>query len=196
MKPNISVKNVKMDLAKLRKGIDALVRQDVFVGVPEDKGARKETGDTGISNAYLAYIHEHGVPENNLPARPALMPGIKAIRKDAVELLRRAAVDAMEGNFEAVTSALNRIGLLGQNAVRAKFVDNDWDPLSDKTLDARPVTGEMVDKKGNAKKIYGKSRRKQGKINPLIDTGQLRKAYTYVIRGRVKGGKIIKGGKA
>lgn len=194
MRVNISVTQTKNNLAGLHKAIAALIRQDVFIGVPEDKAARKDAGDTGISNAYLAYIHEHGVPENNLPARPALIPGIKEIRKDAADLLKGAAASALEGNASAVSTALNKIGLLGQNAVRAKFVDNDWDPLADKTLDARPIIGETTDKKGKTKKTYGKSRREKGKINPLIDTSQLRKSYTYVIRDRAAGGRIIKGG--
>ena len=40
----------------------------------------------------------------------------------------------------------------------------------------------MRDKKG--KSLRQKSRREKGRINPRIDTGQNRKAYTYVIRKR------------
>lgn len=186
MKADISVTRVLNNLSGLRKAMSALTDQDVFIGIPEDKAARETAGDTGISNAYLGYIHEHGVPEKNIPARAALIPGIEDIQAEAVDILANAAARALEGNAGAVQSALNTIGNLGQNAVRARFVNNDWAPLSDKTLNRRPKLSETVNKKGQIIKKYGKSRREGGRVNPLINTSQLRKSYTYVIRKRGK----------
>ena len=160
MQPTISVTKTFENLAGIRRSLQALTAQDVFIGVPEDMTARQAAGDTGISNAYLSYIHEYGVPEKNIPARPHLIPGIKDIQPEAAAILKDAARAALEGSEGAVEPALNKIGLLGQNAVRARFVDNDWPPLAEDTLKAR----------------------KPGRVNPLIDTGQLRKAQTYVIR--------------
>ena len=122
-----------------------------------------------------------------MPARPALLPGIKDIQGEAVELLKDAAKKALESNENAVNTALNKIGQLGQNAVRARFVNNDWPPLADSTLDYHPIvkseSGEAVrDKKGNP--LRQKSRREMGSVIPRMDTGQNRKAYTYVIRRR------------
>lgn len=204
MKTEISVKKVYENLSGLRKAMLALTEQDVFIGIPEDKTAREAAGDTGISNAYLGYIHEHGVPEKNIPARDALIPGIQDIQAEAVDILRDAAKSALEGNAGAVEAGLNKIGLLGQNAVRARFVNNDWTPLSDKTLDRRPIVGETVKtvkKKAEdgslteeevTTKRYGRSRREKQRVNPLIDTSQLRKAYTYVIRKRGNQALVVK----
>jgi hypothetical protein len=147
-------------VARLRKAVKALTDQDVYIGIPEDKAARKAAGDAGISNAYLGYIHEFGAPSRGIPPRPHLIPGIEDIRTDAAAILETAAARALEGKETAVAAALNKIGLLGQNAARARFAANDWPPLKPRTL----------------------ARKAKGRVNPLIDTGQLRKAYTYVIR--------------
>lgn len=176
-----SVEKTFENLSGLRAAMRALTEQDVLIGIPEDKAARKEVENAGISNAYLGYIHEYGVPDKNIPARPALIPGIEDIQKEVVGILKFAAKKAMEGNAGAVNTALNRIGLLGQNAVRARFVNNNWAPLNARTLNARHTISESINKKGELVKKYSKSRLEKGRINPLINTGQLRKAYTYVI---------------
>lgn len=184
MKTAVTVRQVADNADALRRAIAALTEQDVYIGVPEDKNARKGGGPT---NAEIAYWQENGIPSRNVPARPALLPGIRDIQGEAAELLKDAAKKALEGNEGAVNTALNKIGQLGQNAVRARFVNNNWKPLADSTLDYHPLvkseSGETLrDKKGNP--LRQKSRREKGRVNPRMDTGQNRKAYTYVIRRR------------
>lgn len=192
MNPELSVRQVSMDLSAVRQALAALTSQDVFIGVPEDKASREAAGDSGVSNALLAYVHEFGVPERGLPPRPSLLPGIDDIQKDAVEILKDAARQALIGNAAAVNTALNKIGILGQNAVRARFVSNEWPPLADSTLDARKKIGERTGKSGRTVATYGKSRRERGAVNPLIDTGQLRKAYTYVVRKKGNSALVVR----
>lgn len=192
MKPEIKVTQTFDNIAAIRRAVQALTEQDVFIGIPEDETAREAAGDAGISNAYLGYIHEHGVPENNLPARASLIPGIEDIRTEAAGILEETAKKALDGNEGAVEPALNKIGVLGQNAVRARFVNNDWPELADKTLDSRKKISETVNAKGETVKKYGKSRRERGAVNPLIDTNQLRKAYTYVIRKKGDSALVVK----
>lgn len=182
MKPTVKVKEVYDNTAAIRRAVRKLTEQDVYIGIPEDKAAREAAGDTGISNAYLGYIHEHGVPEKNIPARAALVPGIQDIQDEAAEILEATAKKALDGNEAAVDAGLNKIGILGQNAVRARFVNNDWQPLADKTLDRRRKVSETVNSKGETVKKMGKSRRERGAVNPLIDTSELRKKYSYVVR--------------
>lgn len=184
MKTAVTVRQVADNAAALRRAIAALTEQDVYIGVPDDKNARKDGGPT---NAEIACWQEKGIPSRNVPARPALLPGIKDIQGEAAELLKDAAKKALEGNEGAVNTALNKIGLLGQNAARARFVNNNWKPLADSTLDYHPLvkseSGETLrDKKGNP--LRKKSRREKERVNPRMDTGQNRKAYTYVIRRR------------
>ena len=192
MKPEFNIRKIRDNAASIHRAVQALTDQDVFIGIPEDKTAREQAGDTGISNAYLGYIHEYGVPEKNIPARPALIPGIEDIQADAAEILEQAARKAMEGNEGAVEPALNKIGLLGVNAVKARFVNNDWQELSDRTLDRREKISETVNAKGETVKKMGKSRREKGRINPLIDTSQLRKSYTYVVRKKGNTALVVK----
>ena len=184
MKTAVTVRQVADNADALRRAIAALTEQDVYIGVPKDKNARKGGGPT---NAEIAYWQENGIPSRNVPARPALLPGIRDIQGEAAELLKDAAKKALEGNEGAVNTALNKIGQLGQNAVRARFVNNNWKPLADNTLDYHPLvkseSGETLrDKKGNP--LRKKSRREKGRVNPRINTNQNRKAYTYVIRER------------
>lgn len=183
MKPTVSVKQLSGNAAALRKAVAALTDRDVYIGIPADKNVARQ----GVTNADLGYIHEFGAPAANIPARPHLIPGITDIQPQAAELLETAGKKALEGDEAAVDRALNKIGQLGQKAVRARFVHNDWPPLSDTYLDYAPP---LKDDEGNALKgkdgqvKRGKSKREKDKVNPLIDTGQLRKSYTYVIRKR------------
>lgn len=197
MKTAVTVRQVADNADALRRAIAALTEQDVYIGVPADDSERgdlkrKDHGSNGRAgggptNAEIAYWQENGIPSRNVPARPALLPGIRDIQGEAAELLKDAAQKALEGNENAVNAALNKIGQLGQNAVRARFVNNNWKPLADSTLDYHPLvkseSGETLrDKKGNP--LRKKSRREKGRVNPRMDTGQNRKAYTYVIRRR------------
>ena len=192
MKPAVTVTKTFDNAATIRRAVQKLTEQDVYIGVPEDKSAREAAGDTGISNAYLAYIQENGVPEKNIPARTALIPGIQDIQAEAADILRDTAKKALEGNIAAVETGLNKIGILGQNAVRARFLNNDWEPLADTTLDRRKKISETVNAKGETVKKFGKSRRERGAVNPRIDTNQNRKAYTYVIRKKGNTALVVK----
>lgn len=207
MKPALSIKQVADMSGAIRRAVANLTGQDVFIGVPADDDERgdikkKDHGaharaSHGINNAELSYIHEFGAPAAGIPARPHLIPGIEEIVPEAADELRAAASAAFKGNEQAVEAALNKVGMLGQNAVRAKFQDNDWPPLADKTLNYQPLRkddqGNVIkDKKGQPKR--GKSRREQGKLNPLLVTGQLMKSHTYVIRKRGGSGLITPGG--
>lgn len=172
------VRTVLDKTADLRKAMSALISQEVLVGIPADKSARD---DDQATNAEVGYIHETGSPLRNIPARPFLGPGIKKSQDKVVEQLKHGAQQALDGNPGGVARALNRAGVIAQNSVRAHFVDNDWPPLDEKTLDKRPPA--VRDESGRIVK-RGKSRRERGAVNPLIDTSQLRKSVTYVLRKR------------
>ena len=178
MIPTLSIRQTMNNLSGIRKAMKTLTRQDVLIGVPGDESGREE-GD-GLNNAELSYIHEFGTEDGRIPPRPHLVPGVK-----------KAQADIADGDASAVRAGLEKAGLLGQNAVRATFTDNDWPPLADGTLDAKPLrksdTGDVLtDRKGRP--LREKSRRESGKINPLMDTRQLQKAHTYVIRDKSAGG--------
>lgn len=202
MMPTLSVKQVADMTGKIRRAITALTEKDVYIGVPaENAGARAG----GINNAELSYIHEFGAPAAGIPARPHLLPGLDDIKGEAAGLLKGAAKKALEGNEGAVESALKRIGLLGEKSVRAKFQDNDWAPLDpeyahykgikkdDNGNAVRDAKGRVLRKKSRWEKAT-KNGTEGDAANPLLDTGQLMKSHTYVIRKRGQG-MITPGGK-
>jgi len=147
------------------EGMRLVANTRVMAGIPAEKGLRSADEREGapLNNAELMYIHEFGAPEANIPARPVIYPAVKSIRKEAVWMLGRIAVWAMEGKIGKAEQGFHAVGILAQNALRKRITDGPFIPLSPRTLAARRARGRTGDK-------------------PLIDTGQLRRALTYVIR--------------
>jgi len=175
----IGLQKIVDNVAKATAGIAALGTTRVMVGVPAEKGSRKD-GEP-INNAALAYIHEHGAPEAGIPARPFLKPGIEAKQPEIEAGLVKTGRAALEGNPSAVDRGFNAVGLIGQAAVRTKITEGPFQPLSEATLRDRARRG----RKGAAQEL---ANRKAGMpasndlAKPLIDTGQLRNSLNYVIR--------------
>jgi phage gpG-like protein len=155
---------VRDNLKKVSKSIDALGRARVMVGVPADKTDRK---DGSISNASLAYIHNVGAPEANIPARPFMEPGVASVQPQIAEGLKKAGKFALEGRSDAVDRQFHRVGAIGRDAIKAKITDGPFAPLKPSTIAAR--------------KSKRKSRNNTD-IKPLIDTGAMRNSISYVIR--------------
>lgn len=160
IKPTMKIiKEVKSE-AQAIKNIEELRKLDVLVGVPQDKSSRKE--DKTITNAELLFIHTNGSPLRNIPARPVIEPAIQEpeTKERIVDWLKKAIMAALNGNMPNAIEALNKAGMIGQNAARRWFVNpkNNWPPNSPATIKAK------------------------GSDRPLIDTGELRKSIIYVIR--------------
>lgn len=183
MKASINVQQLKNALPEVKKAVEKLTKKAVYIGVPAESAERAG----GISNAELSYIHEFGAPANNLPARPHLRPGVERILPEAVKELEDAASLAMQGDERAVDNALIRIGIAGQESVQQMFTDNEWQALSERTLNYKPVIrneqGQIVKGK-DGKPLRKPSRLEVGKVNPLFLTGSLKNSHIYVIRER------------
>ena len=161
---------IKDNTDALLKGIRALTVNEVLVGVPNSNADRQpELGETQApNNATIAAVQELGSPLKNIPARPFLVPGVKAAGPAIIEQMRKAGVAAMNvENPSAVVGAIDQAqhatGLIAQNAVRAKITDGPFEALSEKTLAARRRRGRTGE-------------------SPLIDSGQLRASISYVVR--------------
>lgn len=154
---------VKITLDKVPEALKALRYLDemrVLVGVPSSKAGRR---DGPINSAAIGFIQENGAPERNLPARPFLIPGVKSIEKVVIPRFKDAGNAVLSADPARAEKQFNAIGLIGQNAVRKKITDGPFAALSPRTLSARRSRGRTGEK-------------------PLIDTGQLRQAISYVIR--------------
>lgn len=166
-----------------------LRKRNVLVGIPQKNSTR---GGESINNADLLYIHTHGIRKKSMrdemnygissglpysaaytmyilshgsplwaaPPRPVLEPAIE-YHKDAISILFAKIIKAAsKGDKSQTDRAMERLGLSAQRFCQRWFTNpaNGWDPNS-------PFT---VKRKGSDK--------------PLIDTGALRKAITYVVR--------------
>lgn len=166
-----------------------LKSRQIYVGIPEKKAARQDESinnaqllyilshgvrkksmreemqpkiDAGMkySAAYQLYIMSHGSPLWHIPPRPVLEPALEA-HADAIGKLFQAVIKAAcKGDEAAMQKAMKICGMAAQDYCRDWFSDprNGWPPNS-------PLTIKLK-----------KSER------PLVDTGTMRKAITYVIR--------------
>lgn len=146
-------------LASIFQAIETLTSQEVLVGIPHGEAR----SDSDMTNAQIGYIQETGSPSMNLPPRPFLVPGVESCQDQTGLHLTKAADAALKGNIPAVNRHLNMAGMIAQNAVRAYFTGGHFEPLSEATLRQRLSRGRTG-------------------TNPLIDTAQLRRSVTYVIK--------------
>ena len=175
--------------AGLVSRVQNLKKKRIMVGIPEKDAARKSEEitnaqllyilshgtrrkamrdemqpkiDAGMkySVAYQMYIMAHGSPLWHSPPRPVLEPAIE-YHKDAIaELFKQVMKAACKGDQVALRNAIINCGMAAQNYCRDWFTDphNGWPPNS-------PVTIAL-----------------KGSARPMIDTGTMRKAITYVVR--------------
>jgi hypothetical protein len=189
LKPGVFKKadNVK----KFLQGIEMLTETSVMVGVPADKDARK-SGE--INNAALAYIHDKGAPEANIPARPFMQPGILAVKGLIQKEMLNASKAALKG-AKSVESYLNRIGIIATRSIKDQITKGIPPPLAESTIRGRiaRVKGKKRRQKIDDALAAGTPTSRQGGaegiFTPLVVTGALRNSITYVLRKLRKGAR-------
>ena len=188
--------NVKLIQTPLKIGsfvnkLTKLARKRVLVGIPEERSSRPDVGEK-INNAELLYIQSHGVRKKSMreemqknidagmkysaahslyiqshgsplwqiPPRPVLEPAIEDSKEPIAKQLKMSYKAALDGNKQEMENCLQKAGMIGENAAKGWFENpaNKWPPNSPKTI------------------------KKKGSDSPLIDTGEMRKAITHVIR--------------
>lgn len=157
----MTVKITKDRVPELVKEIRDLTSKEVLVGIP-DTTAGRDDGDA-ISNAEIGYLMETGSPTQNIPPRPHLVPGVESVSDKIAKRMRSGAEAALSGKKADVDATLTAVGIVAENAVKAKITDGPFAPLSPKTIAKRKAKGRTGTK-------------------PLIDTGQYRRAVTHVVR--------------
>jgi len=168
----------------LLKGLAAMQAKDVVAGFPQEDDEPREDEDgnpTPITNAALAYVHNNGAPEQNIPARPFMVEGIESKGDQIGDGMKAAGTFALDGNVQGVEQSLNAVGLIAKNGIQMKILDGPFEPLADSTLEARAARG----RKGAQAEL---DRRENGEdpgvdlARPLNDTGQMRNAVNYALR--------------
>lgn len=181
------LRTVTDNMAQVMRSVNALVNRDVMVGIPA--GPPREDGEP-ITNAELGYVHEFGSPVNNVPARPSLIPGVKAVQPEISDQLRAAAVAALNNDTAQVDVRLNRAGLIAVNSVKARISGNIAPALSPETIANRHKSRKTKSMRKNEKAyldlVAGGSTPEDAQsaagIVALINSGEFRNSFTYVIR--------------
>lgn len=145
-----------------KKAYEFLSTHDVLVGIPQSTSSRE--GDP-VTNAELLFIHTNGSPIRNIPPRPVIKPALKNSKDDINRYRMRILKSAVRGEFNEARDDMERLGLKAQKVCRNWFdnPENGWAPNSPATI------------------------ARKGSDRPLIDTGELRKSITYVVRKRGSG---------
>ena len=150
----MTVKVTKDRVAEVMAQIRRVDDNQVLVGFPGETSARGEA----INNPTLAYILDRGSPAANIPARPFLTPGVQAAEAKIGKAFEVAVRKALDGDNGAIRRGLNQAGTVAVGSVQQKMTTGPFAPLKPATI------------------------RRKGSSRPLIDTGALRAAVSYVIR--------------
>lgn len=173
-------------MADMLKAVSVLTGTQIVVGVPKE---RNERPGESIGNAALAYIHDHGAPEAHIPARPFMEPGMKAVQQQVSDLLQKAGEKAFQGASEdVILRILHQVGMVAAQSIKNHISQGIPPPLAPSTV------------QGRINRLKGKKRRKtlhasleagtpasiqggaEGLFLPLVVTGSMRNAITYVLR--------------
>lgn len=171
--------------------VKRLLKMRVLVGVPADGAERKADPDEKSqppNNAVIGYVMEFGDDEKHIPARPHLVPGIRSVQGELVNHLRKASENAFDRDFGTVRAEFVKVGTIAASAVKVKITDGPFAPLSQRTIEARAARGRKGAKQ--YLKLLGEGVPKttldtlgdQALVKPLIDTGQYRRAVTYIVK--------------
>lgn len=173
----------------ISRAVNHLLRSQVVVGIPDTTAQREPTpGEPNPpTNATIGYAMEFGVPDKNIPARPFLIPGTESVKDTVAIRLAKAGEMALSGNPSDVERGLMAVGIVAADAVRRQITDGSFAPLSERTIAARAARGQKGAKQ--YLKLRGQGTPEDilqgaGLVKPLIDTGQLRRAVTYVVRSK------------
>ena len=161
---------IKDNSAAIAQALRDLSRRRVLVGVP---AANNQRDDGGIGNAALAYIHNFGAPEANIPARPFMEPGIAAAQPAITTAFDYAIRAALKGDSTKVNANLVIAGTKAVSAIHQVIQAGIPPPLKPATVAAR--------RRRSKGSTYRRKASVASDTTPLIDTGELLKSITYVV---------------
>jgi hypothetical protein len=160
-------------MEQVQAAIRRLTSRQLLVGVPQERDPRP--GEP-IGNASLAYIHNYGSPAVGIPARPFMEPGIEQARPEINQYLREAAIAALDGDIAGIDRSLARAGMTAVDSIRGVIQAGIPPPLSPRTVARR--------RNRRSGSSYRRRAQTPADVVPLIDTGSMLAAITYVIRNR------------
>lgn len=189
---NTGVQVTKQNFDDIMTTAQTILNVEILVGVPMDTSDRpanlKVQDENAITNAALAYIHDQGIPEAGIPQREFMRPGIADVLPEIQRKLASAMRAAMRGNAIVAEQAMIQAGLVARSGIINRIDRGVPPPLAEYTLIKRAERGLSSSVAKAA--MVELDRRLNGLApgmefaKPLIDTGELRKSITYVLRSR------------
>jgi len=173
----ISVTTTTDEVNRIIRAMAGLSGHDVLVGIPAENAGRK---DPVITNAEIGINNEFGSPAKHIPARPHLRPGVQNAGPQIAAALKKGIMQSLAGNAAGGEAALYAAGEIAVRYVRRKITEGPFVPLSPVTIQARADRG----RRGAIlamKMIEAGEEPPYGMVKPLIDTGEYRRAMTYVV---------------
>ena len=157
IRPRVTVSSGQGIARKLQQLKERLAtNQEAAIGLPADAGTHP---DAGMSYARLGAIHEFGSPSAGIPERSFLRAPL------------RAAQDELAGHFREMMPLVAQGEMTMQQAL---------DAIGAK---AAAVSQEAIGA-GIPPANSDETARRKGSSKPLVDTGALRQAITWVVRER------------
>jgi hypothetical protein len=184
------VSDIKLDfvvthdeMASFMKALSKLQSKSVLAGFPEEESPRQdaEGNPTPITNAALGYIHNTGIPEQNIPARPFMVEGIEDKRIPITDGMEAVGIAALDGHIQGVDKGLMAVALIAKAGIQQKIVDGPFVPLAESTLKARAARGRVGAQEELDSRAAGNAPNPEN-ARPLIDTAQMRNAVQGVVR--------------
>ena len=181
--PNLTVTG--RGLQDIAADLRLLADLELLVGVPEDKSQRDDPDSKDITNAALLYIHENGMPEQNIPSRPSMGPAMAENQDLITDSLSGIARKVVRGEPAALEIGYQRLGVRLVSAIKNKINDGVPPPLADSTLRQRARKGTPGGRIGAKAEL---ERRAKGEApgtdlaKPLVATSEMRESVTHVIR--------------
>jgi hypothetical protein len=178
------------------KGLRTMASRQVLIGIPESESARQ---GGGVTNAQLAFLHEHGF---NAPKWPMLAAykqragankkKVKAIAALQAYLMSKGdpywhvparpfLEPSIEANLPQIIAQQKKIILAALDG-KAALVKMEQQKLG--MLGQSLAKGWFVDPRNHWAPNHPLIVAIKGSDKPLIDTGQLRNSITYVVKDR------------
>jgi hypothetical protein len=171
------------------KNVAEMTQQRLLVGIPDINAGRNTQNGSGASNAIIGYAMEfgltgHGAGGFQVPPRPFLRPTIADMKARITDTYRLIGLRALEGDMNGMKRMMSSLGLEAANNVKKRISAGIPPPLATSTVEGRLSRTQKGSAILRRLRTQGTDLQKwgQGNLTPLIDTGQLRNAITYVIR--------------
>lgn len=175
----IKTSNPEELFAELEKKLKEVATTDILVGIPADATNEKDGETFYIADiAYLQnygsyseeekrnYTTEEAKKSGKIPPRPFGSTLMDNYGTEIKKFYNKDVGDSLKGK-RPMKQALNRIGFIAAGKMKQNLSAGKWEPNAESTI------------------------KKKGSSQPLIDTGEMRRAITWVLK-KIGGKKNVK----